>query len=353
MFCRVAKSFFLKLKPIPLFITSSESSLHNSLSYEACRVHNLQGRVNSLFRVCGLCDIHQQILIPQYIKNISDVYHQRFFSSWVNKNKYKEETDDEMKVSRKNDDDDDDIDYICDQSDQFTSINGSTILANFKNRLDSGEITNMLPDDWSNLEKALLNEKPRLKSSWEAICMSFVNSVKSPELGFSLADYVKSQGRTLNIATKTAQIRLIGNHGGSERHQQVLDLYNQLMKETSGILDCYSLKNVIQGLCGTSHWKESISLVEMLEPVHSSFTKYYSPMVLAALREGDHDNTMLLLDKIGKNKGKLDRTVYTAFLNSCINNKQFKIDLLLNLMGKYRWFPLREILFEIVQHFKR
>lgn len=325
MFCRSAKCVFLKFKPIPLFVTSSEIILPINLC-QARLIHTFQSQVK-----CILYERHQQKF--QDVKSISCISSQQFCSC-VNANK-------DDKEESHNDENG--------QSANIKSINGSVLLANFKSKLDSGHITTMSPNDWSNLEKSILTENPKLKSSWEAICMSLIKLVKSVELSFSLEDYIKKQGRTLNIATKTAQICLIGEYGGPERHQQVLDLYDKLLKQTNGILDYYSLKNVVKGLCGTKHWKESFKLLEMLEPLQ----KYYTPMVLAALRENDDVNALMLLNHLGKANGKPEKIVYTAFLKSCVNSKNLNVDVLLNLMGKYRWFPLRETLFEIVHHLKR
>lgn len=338
------------LKRITLFINPLGIISHIFRQQPARLLHSRQSsRVTGPFKVCRLLNKCQPKWLQQSDRSLSDVSGQAF-SSVLNKNNGKLENNDDIRTFEEKDNDNN---YVPQQQLGNKSIINSVLLADFKDKLFSGQITRMKFDDWSKLEESLLTENPRLKLSWEALCMSFIKAINSVELSFSLADYIRNTGRSLNIATTTSQIHLIGKSSGPERHKQVLELYKKLMDETNGILDSNSLKNVLRGLCGTRHWKESFNLLEMIEPDYPSLTKYYTPMLLAALREGDETSVMFLLNKLGQANSKPEGSVYTAFLKLCTNSKKLNVNLLLNLMGKYRWFPSRETMFEIVQHFKR
>lgn len=139
MFCRSAKCVFLKFKPIPLFVTSSEIILPINLC-QARLIHTFQSQVK-----CILYERHQQKF--QDVKSISYISSQQFCSC-VNANK-------DDKEESHNDENG--------QSANIKSINGSVLLANFKSKLDSGHITTMSPNDWSNLEKSILTENPKIE----------------------------------------------------------------------------------------------------------------------------------------------------------------------------------------------
>ncbi|XP_029642853.1 mitochondrial ribonuclease P catalytic subunit [Octopus sinensis] len=266
---------------------------------------------------------------------LSFVYRQRNFSSLEDY----QETDDDT---------DEDIGHY-----KPRKLNGSSRLFEFKEQVDSKSITKMTSEDWNKLEKELLEDNANLKISWEACCMSLINSSKLVELGISLADYLKSQGRSLNIATISVFMMLLSCRASPEDQKTILQLYQQLLDSTGGLLDCQTIKYVINGLCCTDSWKDCFQLLSTLELTQPTLPKHYTPIILAAIRCADIDSCILLLHKVGSKGLSPTEKVYLSFLDLCQSNSKFSVDDLFHLMHKYRWLPNKDVLLAIIKYLKR
>lgn len=236
---------------------------------------------------------------------------------------------------------------------KLKKLNGSSRLFEFKEQLDSKSITKMTLEDWNRLEKELLEDNANLKISWEAYCMSLINGNKLVGLGVSLTDYVKSQGRSLNIATISVFMSLLSSRASPEDQKTILQLYQQLLDSTGGLLDCQTIKYVINGLCCTNSWKNCFQLLSTLELTQPTLPKHYTPIILAAIRCADINSCILLLHKVGLKGLSLTEEVYLSFLNACQINTKFSVDDLFHLMHKYRWLPNKDVLLAIIKYLKR
>ncbi|GAB1609638.1 mitochondrial ribonuclease P catalytic subunit-like [Argonauta hians] len=232
-------------------------------------------------------------------------------------------------------------------------LNGSSNLFDFKEKLDSKSITEMTLKDWFNLEKSFLGDNPSLKVSWEAYCMSMFNSHGLVELGVSLIDYIKSQDRSPNIATTAVFMALLSCRASPKDQKTILQLYQDVIGLTGGLLDSQTIRFVIKALCCTDKWKSCFELLSTLELTQPSLPKYLTPIILAAIRSQDINSCFRLLHEAGSKGFSPDDAIYLAFLKASESDSKFSIEDLFHVMCKYRWIPSKDVLLTVVKYFKR
>jgi hypothetical protein len=177
------------------------------------------------------------------------------------------------------------------------SVNSPT-MEEFMTKLQtSGDKIQYSSEDWKKMESDSLSENPELKKKWETMCMQVMYASRRLELAGSFMGYLLSKQSTPNLATLCLYMGFLGQHGGPDKEQAILDTFHKV-QEITDVFDSTTAKYVIYGLAATSQWRKALNIVEMVKITLAPGPSYYSPIITAALQE-DADFAFQLLEEIG------------------------------------------------------
>ncbi|XP_064603516.1 mitochondrial ribonuclease P catalytic subunit-like [Liolophura sinensis] len=231
-------------------------------------------------------------------------------------------------------------------------IFGSSVLEDFDTELAAGNNFSWSVSDWERFEQKVLSEGMDLSELWEGVCMNMLYYHEAVHSGVALMKHIESQGRSPKLVTWTSFIALCGWHGGKDFQDLVLDSYDKLL-EKFDVFDSSSCKLLIQGLSGTDRWKEAIPLLEMAKLTQQPGSGYFSPIILAALREKDIGVIMEMLDILGETLRIPQSSVFIKMAEACAENENFNFQVLFEFLRKYEWFPSTEVVQRLAQLCKR
>lgn len=232
-------------------------------------------------------------------------------------------------------------------------IFGSSVLEDFDKELSAGRNFNWSEEDWEKFEQKVLSEGVNLRNVWEGVCMNILYCHQAVHSGVALMKYIESQGRSPRLVTWTTFIALCGWYGGRDYQDLVLNSYDKLLKMFD-LFDSSSCKLLIQGLSQTDRWKEAIPLLEMAKLTHQPGSGFFSPIILAALRERDIGVLTEMLDVMGQTCHIPQSSVFIKMVDACASgNKNLKFHDLFEFLRKYEWFPSTEVAQRLAQVCKR
>ena len=152
-------------------------------------------------------------------------------------------------------------------------------------------------EDWKELELKAYAENPGLQKSWEALCMQLMYKFGYADLATSLLDYLSTGNYSPKISTLALYMALQAQYGGKDKEQVIQETFRKVL-EISDVFDAISAKYLILGLSVTSQWRQALDILEMAKLTAKPGSGYYSPIIVAALRENDPEQAFQLLDEL-------------------------------------------------------
>jgi hypothetical protein len=204
-------------------------------------------------------------------------------------------------------------------------------------------------DEWEKFGAKF--ENTYIKSRWPTVMLNFIINVTeaSPglyELGMSLIDYAANSVSKDSPYLLLATVAICVHQGGPSHFSDAYSAYEKL----SSHIDCFdstSAQILINALSKTAKWKECLKLIEMVKVLRDVSGFHYSPVLVAALRHGEHqfvDETMHFMF----NNGMVPTdSVYNTMLDLELCTQ------LLDVLIKFRWIPSRQTASRIAAYFER
>lgn len=207
------------------------------------------------------------------------------------------------------------------------------------------------PEDWKNFELEACTENPDLQKSWETLCMQLMYQHGCPDLATSLLDYLSTETSSPKISTLSLYIALQGEYGGNNKEQAILETFKKVL-EISDVFDAITAKYLILGLTMTTEWRSTLDILEMAKLTSTPGRSYYSPIIVAALRENDVEMAFQLLDELALRGYEPQDKVLVHILQEC--QRTGSHDLLeryLTRVWKYNWLLSRAMAKEVELYF--
>ena len=192
-------------------------------------------------------------------------------------------------------------------------------------------------EDWKDLELKVCTENPDLQKSWETLCMQLMYKFGCANLATSLLDYLSTGNSSPKISTLSLYMALQAQHGGKDKEQAIQEAFSKVM-EISDVFDAIIAKYLIIGLSVTSEWRKTLDILEMAKLTAKPGSSYYSPIIVAALRENDPELAFQLLDELALEGYEPQEKVWLQIFGKC--KRAGSHDLLeryLSCVRNYNW----------------
>ncbi|KAK7104747.1 hypothetical protein V1264_019412 [Littorina saxatilis] len=193
-------------------------------------------------------------------------------------------------------------------------------------------------EDWKQFQLEACAENPHLHKSWETLCMQLMYHSGYAKLAASLVSYLSTAADSPpKISTLCLYIALQGEYGGEDKEEIILETF-QKVQEMSDVFDAITAKYLISGLATTSQWQKTLDILEMAKLTASPGTAYFSPIIAAAIREGDLEMAFQLLDELASKGFEPQDKVLRHIIHEC--EKAGSHDLMerfLACVWRYNW----------------
>lgn len=193
-------------------------------------------------------------------------------------------------------------------------------------------------EEWSELERAILEEKPSLKNAFDYMMTKTMASYNKQKMIISFMTYletVRPQGP--NIATAAVCIKVCADH----YPDYVVAMFDRI-KSDKALRFSYELqKQIVEGLCKTPKWKMGLDIFDKLHDlIHK--TKMWHALMVSAIHNQAFDIYYLLYYKYRDTL--LEDGFYDAIhdlpthqyihetLFQCWQNGELSVDSLLHLL---------------------
>ena len=156
-------------------------------------------------------------------------------------------------------------------------------------------------------------------------------------LATSLLDYLSTGNSSPKISTLSLYMALQAQHGGKDKEQAIQEAFSKVM-EISDVFDAIIAKYLIIGLSVTSEWRKTLDILEMAKLTAKPGSSYYSPIIVAALRENDPELAFQLLDELALEGYEPQEKVWLQIFGEC--KRAGSHDLLeryLSCVRNYNW----------------
>jgi len=192
-------------------------------------------------------------------------------------------------------------------------------------------------EDWKELELKAYAENPGLQKSWEALCMQLMYKFGYADLATSLLDYLSTGNSSPKISTLALYMALQAQYGGKDKEQVIQETFRKVL-EISDVFDAISAKYLILGLSVTSQWRQALDILEMAKLTAKPGSGYYSPIIVAALRENDPEQAFQLLDELALKGYEPRDNVLVQVLQECERTGSHALlERYLSCVWNYNW----------------
>ena len=232
-------------------------------------------------------------------------------------------------------------------------VGDSMELCAFQSSLSQNDGLQYSHRDWEALKQAILAENPDLHKSWETLCMMLMYHFRCTDLATSFMDYIKAEMSSPKLTTLSLYVALQGRYGGKNKDGIVFETYKEIL-EISDVFDSITAKYLIAGLSMTSHWQKALDILDMVKVMMAPGKSYYSPVIIAALRNQDPEQAFQLLDELAMNGFEPGGAVLTTILQECeCTCSHALLEQYFSCVWKYSWILSPAMAKEIELYFTR
>lgn len=202
-----------------------------------------------------------------------------------------------------------------------------------KDRIRSNPIVPM--PEWKLLEESI-QDNNRMRNSWECSCIHLLRKAQSLDGALLLLEYIRGQGRKPNVPTLACLIDLCVDVGDSQ--DLIFATYKELLTHTD-LFDTSTAKSLIWGFSVTEDWKKCFEFLEMFKYLQKPGSDCYSPIAIAALREGDYQMAHSVIETMGKEDLQPSSDVFLKYIEaSSMHESEISVDNLFEYLRIYQWF---------------
>ena len=190
----------------------------------------------------------------------------------------------------------------------------TSILSALKNK------TFMSEEDWEEFKSNLFETEPFIsEENFSSIVMNALLISNQLNLSHSLMEYVEKCNVKPNFLTYLKYISLCSKNHKLVKQEHILKMIDKVIKEinASPVLDNKRAEYIIQGLCATDKWKDSLQYLNKLVTCKPS-PGMCTSLACAAIRNNDENLAWEILTKWINMYETVDDAVIQEFLESAL-----------------------------------
>jgi len=205
-------------------------------------------------------------------------------------------------------------------------------------------------DEWSAVGAKVYKEGTRLVL-WPTLLLHYIaqKSEAIPGLynvGMSLVDYVANLSDRHRLLRLVSAVAIYIHQGAEDDHEKALALYDKLCTEYD-VFDCVSARILISALARTRYWHRCMELTEQMKIAADPGSKDYSPIIVAAMMNGDNDLANELLATLSRHDLMPEDEV---FMHILANGTAEQV---LTVLKDFAWIPSRTVIDSVITQLQR
>jgi len=205
-------------------------------------------------------------------------------------------------------------------------------------------------DEWSAVGDRF-DAKSFLSAVWPSILLHVIASKTDAvpglyDVGMSLVEYVASQTVQHRLLRLVSAIAVLIHQGGENHHEEALALYDELCVEYD-VFDHTSARVLITALAKTRYWQRCLDLIDQVKIASSPYSGDYSPVIVAAMENGNNDLAYELLTTLSRNGLMADDKVFFHILANGT------VEEVLMILKDFQWIPTKCVIDSVIAHIQR
>jgi len=205
-------------------------------------------------------------------------------------------------------------------------------------------------DEWSAVG-AKVPKYPSVSDRWPTLLLHYIAQKSEAiaglyDVGMSLVDYIANLSDRHRLLRLVSSVAICIHQGGQDEHEKALALYDELCGEFD-VFDHVTARILINALARTRYWRQCMELIEQVKITSDPGSKDYSPIIIAAMINGDDDLANELLAILSRNHLMPDDTVFMHIIDNGTAEQ------VLAVLKKFAWIPSRPVIDSVIMQLQR
>jgi len=206
-------------------------------------------------------------------------------------------------------------------------------------------------DEWSAVGAEQCSGSSRLLHLWPTSLLHHIAMKNEAipglsDVGLSLVDYIANLSDRHRLLRLVSAIAIRIHHGAEDDREKALALYDELRAEYD-VFDHVSAYLLISALAKTRYWRHCMELVEQVKMTAEPGSKEYSPVIVAAMVNGDNDLSQELMTTLFRMGSMPDDKVFMHILVSG------SAEQLLAVLQDFAWIPSKPVIEALITQLQR
>ena len=205
-------------------------------------------------------------------------------------------------------------------------------------------------DEWAAVGEQVCTEN-FLSALWPTLLLNHIAQKTESvaglySVGMSLVDYIAHLSDRHRLLRRVSAVAVCIHQGSEDNHDKGLAVYDELCAEYE-VFDPVSAHVLITALARTRYWRQCLGLIEQMKLACEPSSRDYSPIIVAAMMNGDDDLANELLTTLSSKNMMPESTVFMQILANRTAEE------VLTVLRDFAWIPSRALIESVIARLQR